>query len=98
MVEAHFCSGVVCESSSKLVDNQELLSGERRSVRALAAGPKRKSDHSARQKHPGQHRETERCTSDVDVLPSYTSWLCEPTTGAHAFGGGSAVSRQFAVS
>src|ERR1700745_2736784 len=26
---------------------------------------------------------------DVDVLPSDTSWLFEPTTGVHQFGGGS---------
>jgi hypothetical protein len=24
--------------------------------------------------------------TDVDVLPSDTSWLCEPTTGVHSFG------------
>ena len=28
-------------------------------------------------------------TTDVDVLPSDTSWLFEPTTGVHQFGGGS---------
>jgi len=27
---------------------------------------------------------------DVDVFPSDTSWLSEPTTGVHQFGGGSA--------
>src|SRR3954454_24126310 len=27
--------------------------------------------------------------SDVDVLPSDPSWLIEPTTGVHQFGGGS---------
>jgi hypothetical protein len=27
--------------------------------------------------------------TDVDVLPSDTSWLFEPTTGVHQFGGGS---------
>jgi putative SOS response-associated peptidase YedK len=27
--------------------------------------------------------------TDVDVLPSDTSWLSEPTTGVHQFGGGS---------
>jgi hypothetical protein len=26
---------------------------------------------------------------DVDVFPSDTSWLSEPTTGVHQFGGGS---------
>jgi hypothetical protein len=29
--------------------------------------------------------------TDVDVLPSDTSWLFEPTTGVHQFGGGSAI-------
>src|SRR5450631_4367298 len=29
------------------------------------------------------------CTTDVDVFPSDTSWLSEPTTGVHQFGGGS---------
>jgi hypothetical protein len=29
--------------------------------------------------------------TDVDVLPSDTSWLSEPTTGVHQFGGGSEV-------
>jgi hypothetical protein len=29
--------------------------------------------------------------TDVDVLPSDTSWLSEPTTGVHQFGGGSVV-------
>jgi hypothetical protein len=27
--------------------------------------------------------------TDVDVLPFDTSWLSEPTTGVHQFGGGS---------
>jgi hypothetical protein len=27
--------------------------------------------------------------TDVDVLPFDTSWLFEPTTGVHQFGGGS---------
>jgi hypothetical protein len=29
--------------------------------------------------------------TDVDVLPSDTSWPFEPTTGVHQFGGGSLV-------
>src|SRR5216684_8785773 len=29
---------------------------------------------------------------DVDVFPSDTSWLSEPTTGVHQFGGGSSAS------
>jgi Protein of unknown function (DUF1428) len=28
---------------------------------------------------------------DVDVFPSDTSWLSEPTTGVHQFGGGSGI-------
>jgi hypothetical protein len=28
---------------------------------------------------------------DVDAFPSDTSWLFEPTTGVHQFGGGSLI-------
>jgi hypothetical protein len=32
--------------------------------------------------------------TDVDVLPFDTSWLFEPTTGVHQFGGGSGLTRR----
>jgi hypothetical protein len=32
-------------------------------------------------------------TTDADWLPSDTSWLFEPTTGVHSFGGGSDIER-----
>jgi hypothetical protein len=36
--------------------------------------------------------------TDVDVLPFDTSWLFEPTTGVHQFGGGSECAERFDVS
>src|ERR1700747_2237394 len=50
--------------------------------------PIRSSGHSMRPDQPLAACSRPQMT-DVDVLPSDTSWLFEPTTGVHQFGGGS---------
>src|SRR6201997_549728 len=54
--------------------------------------PIRSSGHSMRPDQPLAACSRPQMT-DVDVLPSDTSWLFEPTTGVHQFGGGSGEDR-----